>query len=90
MAGQKALFAETPLEGKWVVHARDIPKPGPGQVLIKVHAASLNPVDHFIWKLAPQRPGFPQEYPKILGLDSSGVVEDVGEGVTKFKKGDRV
>ena len=90
MAEQKALFVETPTEGKWVVRTRDIQKPGPGQVLIKVHAASLNPVDYYIWKLAPKHPGFPQEYPMILGFDSSGIVEDVGEGVTKFKKGDRV
>jgi NADPH2:quinone reductase len=63
------------------------PKPGPGQVLIKVLAAGVNPVDCYIrsglYPLKPQLPFTP-------GMDAAGVVESVGEGVTRVKVGDRV
>ncbi|XP_069121373.1 quinone oxidoreductase-like [Argopecten irradians] len=64
-----------------------VPKPSGNQVLIKVSAAGVNPVDILIrsgnfFKL-PVLPYTP-------GLDVSGVVEEVGSKVTKFKKGDRV
>lgn len=60
-----------------------------GHILIKVKAASINPVD---WKL---RAGFlqkmvPLQFPAILGGDFAGVVVEVGEDVTKFKIGDEV
>jgi NADPH:quinone reductase-like Zn-dependent oxidoreductase len=65
------------------------PKPGPGEVLIRVHAVSLNPID---WKMrsgsAQER--FPLTLPAILGRDVAGVVRELGEGVTNFKQGDRV
>lgn len=53
------------------------PKPGPGEVLIKVHAAGVNPVD---WKRKAEIPGF----------DAAGVVDSVGAGVRAFKPGDAV
>ncbi|KAF8188627.1 chaperonin 10-like protein [Pholiota molesta] len=57
-----------------------------GEVLVKIIATSLNPVD---WKI--QKYGIIIEnYPAILGTDVSGEVEEVGEGVIEFKKGDRV
>ena len=63
------------------------PKPGAGQVLITVHAAGVNPVDCYIrsglYPLKPQLPFTP-------GMDAAGVVESVGEGVTRVKAGDRV
>ncbi|THU86096.1 GroES-like protein [Dendrothele bispora CBS 962.96] len=60
-----------------------------GEILIKVHASALNPVD---WKVRDWGVFLPDEgsYPAVLGLDVAGEVEDVGEGVTGFKKGDRV
>jgi len=66
-----------------------VPTPAAGELLIKVQAASVNPLD---WKT---RAGylkslFPHTLPFILGWDASGVVEAVGSGVTKFKKGDEV
>src|SRR5260221_12640926 len=66
-----------------------VPTPAAGELLIKVQAASVNPLD---WKT---REGylkglFPHTLPFILGWDASGVVEAVGAGVTKFKKGDEV
>lgn len=62
------------------------PEPGPGQVLVKVHAAGVNPVD---WKI---REGYLGQLPlpQILGNDISGVVEAVGPGVTQLHPGDAV
>jgi NADPH:quinone reductase-like Zn-dependent oxidoreductase len=69
----------------------DLPAPrvGPNGVLVKVHAASVNPVD---WKL---REGLlhavrPVVFPVIWGCDLSGVVTEVGPSVTLFKPGDEV
>jgi len=65
------------------------PKPGAGELEIRVAAASLNPVD---WK---QRSGaakgrMPLTFPAILGRDASGTVVQVGPGVTSFRVGDKV
>jgi NADPH:quinone reductase-like Zn-dependent oxidoreductase len=65
------------------------PAPGKGQVLVEVHAASLNPID---WKV---RAGYLQEMvplsmPATLGGDVAGVVAGVGESVAGLKVGDRV
>lgn len=64
----------------------DRPDPGPGEVLIRVKAVSLNPVD---WKLctgvAPWWSG-----PNIVGLDAAGVIEALGPDVTGLKPGQRV
>jgi len=82
---QKALLLDQKF-GKFVVDTIPVPKPGPGEILIKVKAAALNPVD---WKI--QKYGvFVETFPAILGTDISGDVEELGEGITDFKKGDRV
>jgi len=65
------------------------PEPGPGQVLVRVHAAGVNPAD---WKV---RAGdfqkfMPLQFPAILGFDFSGEVEAVGPGVTAFSKGAQI
>src|SRR6478752_920785 len=65
------------------------PEPAAGEVLVKVHAASVNPID---WKIrAGHLRGF-RDYPLpfILGWDVSGVVESAGAGVTGFAPGDEV
>ncbi|WP_052229693.1 NADP-dependent oxidoreductase [Streptomyces sp. CT34] len=62
------------------------PEPGPSEVLIRVHAAGVNPTD---WKHR-KRSILLGEPPFILGWDVSGVVEAVGSGVTLFKPGDEV
>ena len=85
MAQQKALFLQEP-KGDWKVGLKDIPKAKPGELVIKVLATALNPVD---WKIHDYA-YFIEKYPAILGTDSSGVVEEVGEGVKGFTKGDRV
>ena len=86
MAQQKALFLETPVNGEFRVRTKAIPKPGPGEVLVKIHATGLNPVE---WKIRAFN-FLVEKYPVILGLDGAGTVEDVGEGVSTLAKGDRV
>ena len=55
-------------------------------MLVKVHAAALNPVD---WKI--QKYGiFIETFPAILGSDVAGEVVELGAGVSSFKVGDRV
>jgi NADPH2:quinone reductase len=59
------------------------PTPGPGQILIRQQAAGLNFIDTY------QRSGlYPMTYPAVLGQEGAGVVEAVGEGVTRFAVGD--
>jgi NADPH:quinone reductase-like Zn-dependent oxidoreductase len=65
------------------------PTPGPGEVLIRVHATTVNPFD------CAARAGymdswFHYTFPLILGTDVSGAIEEVGEGVTGFTPGDAV
>ncbi len=77
--------------GNQGLELREVPEPvpGPDDVLIEVHAASVNPID---WKT---RDGavkllLPYSLPVILGSDCSGVVTAVGERVTRFAPGDEV
>jgi len=77
--------------GPDVLKYEDAPRPQPreGEVLIRVHAAGVNPAD---WKV---REGHLKQFvqhnfPVILGWDLSGVVQKVGNGVSRFKKGDEV
>ena len=75
--------------GPEVLQLQEIPtpKPGPGQVLVRVHAAGVNPYDTYMrngtYAIKPPLPYTP-------GSDAAGVVEAVGERVTRRKKGDRV
>jgi NADPH:quinone reductase len=63
------------------------PKPGAGQVLVKVHAAGVNPYDTYMRAgLYPVKPALPY----TPGSDAAGVIESVGDGVTKVRPGDRV
>ncbi|KIY65225.1 GroES-like protein [Cylindrobasidium torrendii FP15055 ss-10] len=82
---QLALFLEAP-QGAFAVRPTAIPSPLKGEVLIKVTATALNPVD---WKIQAYNI-FITEYPAILGLDIAGEVVGLGEGVTNFKNGDKV
>lgn len=63
------------------------PQPKPHQVLVRVHASSVNPVDYQI-----RRGDYKDlvKLPAIIGVDISGVVEAVGESVTQFTVGDEV
>jgi NADPH:quinone reductase-like Zn-dependent oxidoreductase len=68
---------------------REVPKPvpGAGQVLVRVHATSINPLDFQV-----RRGDYPDlvPLPAITGHDVSGVVEEIGPGVTAFAPGDEV
>ena len=68
---------------------REVPKPVPqaGQVLVRVHATSINPLDFQV-----RRGDYPDlvPLPAITGHDVSGVVEAIGPGVTTFTPGDEV
>ncbi len=65
------------------------PRPGPHDLLVEVHAASVNPVD---WKIRSggQRALIHYRLPWTLGLDFSGRVVEVGSKVTRFRVGDEV
>lgn len=69
------------------VEDAELPEPTGSQVLVRIHAAGVNPVDTYL------RSGIHAHAPKLPytpGKDGAGTVEAVGEGVTKFKQGDRV
>jgi len=65
------------------------PEPGEAQVLVRVAAASINPID---WKMrsGAAKERFPVEFPAILGRDLSGTVRSVGAKVEGFTPGDKV
>ena len=74
-----------------VLTVEDVPRPEPkaGEILVKVHRASVNAID---WKL---RAGYmkqmmPLEFPHIPGYEFAGTVEALGEGVSDFALGERV
>jgi NADPH:quinone reductase-like Zn-dependent oxidoreductase len=80
--------------GPEVLKYEDAPRPQPqaGEVLIRVHAAGVNPID---WKVREghMKDFWPHTFPLILGWDLSGVVEELGPapaGAGRFKKGDEV
>jgi NADPH2:quinone reductase len=62
-----------------------VPSPGPGQILVRHQAVGLNFIDTY------HRSGlYPMKMPAVLGLEAAGIVETLGEGVTRFAVGDRV
>jgi len=73
------------------LHPDELPRPrvGPGEVLVRVVAAGVNPVD---WKIREGRlvDRVPHELPVVPGWDAAGLVEDLGPGATRFRRGDRV
>ncbi len=77
--------------GPDVLRFEDAPRPTPasGEVLIRAHAAAVNPID---WKIRAgyMKDSVPMPLPFIPGYDVSGVVEAVGPGVSHFKRGDEV
>src|SRR5881296_2439236 len=73
--------------GPEVLRYEEAPDPvaGPGEVLVRIRAASLNHLDVWVRKGLPSVPK-----PRILGADGAGVVEALGDGVSGFTAGDRV
>ena len=74
-----------------VMQVREIPRPdiGPGQILAEVYATNINPID---WKMREGQMAarYGADFPMILGWDCSGVVAEIGEGVSDFKVGDEI
>ncbi len=62
----------------------DKPAPGPRDLLVKIRAVAVNPVDTKV------RQGSPTDHPRVLGWDAVGTVEAIGADVTLFKPGDAV
>ena len=72
--------------GPFTVASIPKPRPGPNEVSIRLKAIALNPLD---WKRLCF--GFMIEsWPAVLGSDGAGIIEAVGQGVSKFKAGDEV
>ncbi|KAH7904144.1 chaperonin 10-like protein [Hygrophoropsis aurantiaca] len=85
MSSQSALWL-TEKQGSFALGPKEIPTPGPGEILVKIHSAGLNPID---WKIAAF--GFlVEDYPAVLGNEAAGTVEAVGEGVANVVEGDKV
>ena len=76
------------------VQTEPVPEPGKGQVLVRVHAAAVNPADIFAVTGLPRATrlvtGLVQPRQRIFGHDMAGTVVAVGRGVTGFDVGDRV
>ena len=81
----KALVFDQPgIENLKMTEVKE-PKPERGQVLIKVKMAGVNPIDALVVTVIPSNP-----MPHIPGGEFAGTVEEVGDGVTSIKPGDRV
>lgn len=72
-----------------VVEEAPDPRPGPGEVRIRVAAAGVNPVD---WKVrsGAVREALPVDLPAVPGRDAAGVVDEIGPGASGVRVGDRV
>lgn len=88
MSTKMRAISQDTFGGPEVLHEIELdrPEPGPSELLVRVHAAGLNPTD---WKHRSRRIWI-GDPPFVLGWDVSGVVESVGTGVTVFKPGDEV
>jgi len=87
MSTQQALWLPG-IGQDFVIGPRDIDTPGPGELLIRIVSAALNPID---WKAQEEAFFFiDTSVPVVFGQEGAGTVEAVGEGVTGFRNGDRV
>jgi len=66
-----------------------IPAVKPNEVLVKNYYSSINPIDYKV-RAGQMKLLTGSKFPKILGIESAGIIEQVGANVTSFKKGDRV
>ncbi len=65
------------------------PVPGPGEVLVRVAAASVNPID-YKRRAGLTKDFYPLKFPGLIGVDMSGTVQKIGPGVEDFSVGDLV
>src|SRR5262244_2657206 len=80
----RALFVEQ-ANGPLQMREVPMPRPAPGQVLVRIAASGVNPLDLKI--RAGQAEHARQPLPAVLGMDLAGVVEEVGPGVDRFRCG---
>jgi NADPH:quinone reductase-like Zn-dependent oxidoreductase len=80
-APEKMQAVEVRVSGMLTVETRPVPRPGASEVLVRVRAAGVNPVD---WKSASRR------YGMVPGTDVSGTIDSLGEGVTGWSVGEPV
>jgi D-arabinose 1-dehydrogenase-like Zn-dependent alcohol dehydrogenase len=85
MAKMRAIQISKP-KGPFEMVEREIPKAGPGQVRIKVQACGICHSDSFV--VEGLFPGI--QYPRVPGHEVAGIIDEIGEGVTGFKKGQKV
>lgn len=76
-------------DAKFELSEMEKPKTGPGEVLVKIAASSVNTVDTMIRAMGKDLPLSP-DTPALLGMDFAGTIEEVGDGVTDFSVGDEV
>jgi NADPH2:quinone reductase len=73
------------------VKLADLPRPKParGEILVRTVAAGVNPAD---WRTCAgqMRDALPHKFPLVLGHDVAGIVEEIGEGASRFRKGDKI
>ncbi|KAJ6458640.1 chaperonin 10-like protein [Mycena vitilis] len=84
-AQQQAIIVQSP-KAPFVLGSDDIPVPAKGEVLLKIMTVALNPANWIQRELNI----LIDVYPAVLGNDMAGVIEQVGEGVEGWKKGDKV
>ncbi|MBK4735005.1 zinc-dependent alcohol dehydrogenase family protein [Noviherbaspirillum pedocola] len=84
----RALVLNDYAEGRFIDTQVPRPTPKAGEVLVRIFASGVNPIDHKI--RTGVAPYAMPELPAIIGTDLAGVVVDVGDGVTDFKPGDEV
>ena len=72
------------------IEHRPVPRPASGEVLVRVAAAGVNPVDWKLFSGEPLHDPYERHLPSGNGYDFSGVIEGLGDGVTDWEIGDRV
>jgi NADPH:quinone reductase-like Zn-dependent oxidoreductase len=75
--------------GPEVLKFEDYPDPGPGEVLVRVAASSVNPID-YKRRAGLTKDFYPMTFPGLIGVDLAGTVVKVGPGVDGFSVGDQV
>ncbi|KAF5338535.1 hypothetical protein D9611_013261 [Ephemerocybe angulata] len=86
---QKALILEKKFGNFVLAPSYPVPKPKKGEVLVKIRATALNPIDWKVQKIEVDS-SFVDTYPSVLGEDVAGEVVELGEGVSELAIGDRV
>ena len=86
-SSMKALYVDSP-NSPFRLAEIPTPKPGPCQVLVRIAASGVNPLDTKIRAGGAAHARHP--FPAVLGIDLAGTVEEIGDGVSDFRVGDEV